>query len=457
MRQLPALAVRRPAIRPGTLAKWIAGILSVALLLYVLGGIAHQMIVAPPALRLLLVHDVPLPSGLGTTSAGTHDPLAPGVTVPFDRFDFQAYDPQTHLLFIAHTGPNTLRLDQAHIKYDPATDGHIVVFDTLRQQVVGRVNVPHIAGVTVAGNLHAVYAADPDDNIVYTFDEYALKPTAIPVGDNESPDSISYDPADHRVFVSDPGAPANPNGSANIDRKNQNVVVIDALKNQIVTKINIGSLPKLPSENAPTAPGTNLPAFGYDIGHSRYDAVQHRVFVTTQIHADLDSPNPNQLPPPGTGELMAIDPLSAKVVQRVTLPTTCETPHGMALDAQQGVAFIACNDVSADPSQGIFPNLARVDLTTMTVIPADSRAMQLAPAPDIVVFDSAQHVVFIGCRGGISVFDERTGSFHKLGDYQVGKNTHSIALDEQTQYLYVPVSAGGRPVLRVVRYNPSGA
>ncbi len=449
MHQPPVALAQRRRVRTGNVLTWLAGLASFALLAYVIFGVAYQIISAPPALRLVLVKDVPLPSGLGTSSVGTSDPLAPGVDVPFDRFDFQAYDAQTHRLFVAHTGPNPNRLTLAHIPFDPATDGHILVFDTERQQVIARVNIPHVTGIAIASDLHKVYASDPDDNAVYVIDESTLAATPVHLASNETPDAISYDPDHHRIFVSDFGA------SASADRKNQNVVVIDARSDHIVAKINVGNMPKLPEEVAPTAEGTDIPAFGYGIGHSAYDGVQHRVFFVTQILADPNSPNPNILAPPGTGELMAIDPVSAKVVRRVVLPASCITPHGMALDTEQEVAFIACTDVNA--ATGIVPNLVRVDLKTMRVVASDPRQMRLASAPDIVVVDHTYHVVLVGCRGGISVFDERAGAFHKLNDYQMGKNTHSIALDEETQYLYLPQIAGGRPVLRVVRYNPTGA
>lgn len=454
MRQPVALQTRRPSFHATGLWMWLSGIVSLAVLAYVIVGVAHQMIAAPPPLRLILVHDIPLPSGLGKASVPGGDPLAPGVEVPFDRFDFQAYDPQSHKLFIAHSGPNPDKLKLARIPFDPAFDGHVVVFDTLKQQVVGRVNIPHVAGIALAGDLHKVYADDAVNNVVYSVDEDTLQPEAIQLDDNERPDAITYDPVDHRIFASDPGVSASPDQTANIDRKNQNVVVIDARKDEVVAKINIGNLPKLPQEDSdiPTAKGTDIPTFGYDIGHSRYDPVQRRVFVATQILPDLDT---NNLPPRGAGELMAIDPLAAKVVQRVVLPATCVTPHGLALDTQREVAFIACIDV--DAAAGRVPNLVRVDLRAMKVIPASPRAMQLASVPDVVVVDSTYQVVFVGCRGGISVFDERPGGFRKLGDYQMGKNTHSIALDEATQYLYLALDVGGRPVLRVVRYNPSGA
>lgn len=450
----PALVLRRPRVGASSVLFWLMGLLSFALLAYVVFGVARQMIVPPPALRLSVTRDIPLPSGLGVTSAGSRNPLAPGVEVQFDRFDFQAYDPEAHTLFIAHTGPNALKSPAAQA--DLANDGHVVVFDTLRQQVVARVNIPHIAGLAIAPDLHKVFASDADDSLVWVFDEQTLAPTPILLGPYESPDAIAYDPVDHRIFVSDPGTPANPDQTSNIDRKNQNVIVIDARTDRVVAKINIGNLPKLSAEDAPTSPGTQIPTFGYDIGHNRYDVTQHRIFVTTQILPDGDSPNPNILPPPGTGELMAINPLSAKVVQRVVLPSTCDTPHGLALDTQQEVAFIACVDVGDTPSSGIIPHLVRVDLKTMRVIPSDPRTTMLAATPDIVLVDYTEQVVFVGCRGGISIFDERPGAFHKVGDYQIGKNTHSIALDEATQYLYVPIEAGGRPVLRVVQYNPKG-
>lgn len=450
----------------GRLLRVIGVVASIGLLAYMLIGVAYQMLVPPPASRILLIRDVPLPTVLG--DGGLH-PLAPGVEVDFDHFDFQALDPQTHLLFIAHTGPNPDFLAPEHITSAPGTrehipvtpqsDGHIVVFDTQTGKVVGRVNVPQVAGVVVAADLAKVYAADAMDGIVYALDEHTLAAKPIPLGDLESPDGISYDPVDHRVFVSDPGAPANPDDPDHpnfIDPKNQNLAVIDALKDTLITKINLGSLPKLSNEHAaPLDKPAVAPTFGYDVGHNRYDEALHRVFVATQILADPDSSDPTLLPPAGTGELMAIDAVTNRVVGRLVLPPTCSTPHGLTIDERQGVAFIACVDAGGS----LLANLVRVRLTAtgMSTIPADPKTMQLAPTPDIVVLDHAAQVLFVGCRGGISVFDERAGHFRKLGDYRVGANTHTIAIDEQTQDLFLPINAGGRPVLRIAWYNPRGA
>ena len=78
------------------------------------------------------------------------------------------------------------------------------------------------------------------------------------------------------------------------------------------------------------------------------------------------------------------------------------------------------------------------------------------PCPISSSSTAPPQVLFVGCRGGISVFDERADHFRKLGDYHLGANTYTIAVDEQTQDLYLPINVGGRPVLRIAWYNPSG-
>jgi hypothetical protein len=84
--------------------------------------------------------------------------------------------------------------------------------------------------------------------------------------------------------------------------------------------------------------------------------------------------------------------------------------------------------------------------------------MLLAPGPDMVFLDHPLHLLFVACASGVSVFDESNSKFTKLGDYIVGKATHTLAVDEATQDIYFPqVNSGGRPVLRVMHYNPSGS
>src|SRR6266567_3940128 len=403
----------------------ITGVVFFGLLAYMLIAIVHQIVVPPPAHRLVLIEDVPLPSGLGATSPGQTNPLAPGVAQDFDHFDFQAYDIATHQLFIAHTGPNPDLLALAHTKFDPKYDGHIIVFDA-------------------------------QDNIIYDIDVHTLKATPIALPDNEGPDAISYDPTDKTIFVSDPGSPADPNKTLNPDRSNENVAVIDAVHDKFIKRINLGLVPLLPGEKVPAnqiTPG-NIPLYGHDVGHNKYDDGLHMLFVTSQVLPNGDDPNPFLLPPPGTGELFEINPVTLTIVKEINLPATCSTPHGMTIDSQQHVGFIACTDFGGP--QNLLENLARVDLRTMTVIPTDPSKARLASAPDIVVIDTSLHVLFVGCKAGISIFDEKAGEFHKLSDQFIGKQTHTIAIDEQTQEVFLPIIIGGRPILRIARYNPNG-
>jgi hypothetical protein len=81
----------------------------------------------------------------------------------------------------------------------------------------------------------------------------------------------------------------------------------------------------------------------------------------------------------------------------------------------------------------------------------------LAIKPDIVWLDNPMHVLFVGCNGGISVFDVHDRTLKKLGDYIFGKGTHTVAVDESTQLVYVPlVDVGGRPALRILKFVPNG-
>jgi hypothetical protein len=310
-----------------------------------------------------------------------------------------------------------------------------------------------VAGVIDAPDLHKVFAADAEDNIIFVINTDTMQiEDQIQLQDNESPDAISYDAVDHLVFVSDPGTPPDPLQSMNTDPMNQNIVVIDAVQDQILKYVNFGAtLPLLDGEQAPTT--NNLPTWGYDIGHNEYDLGHD--FVTVQVAANGDDPNAYVLPPPHTAEFDAIDVKTMEVDNRLQLPASCSTPHGMTIDTDQHVAFVACTDF--DPASNLFENLLRVDLQTMKVIPSDPATMRVAPNSDLVRLDHTLHLLFVASSDGITIFDEKAGEFHRLSEAFIGKETHTIAINEQTQEVYFPINAGGLPVLRITRYNPNGA
>ena len=146
--------------------------------------------------------------------------------------------------------------------------------------------------------------------------------------------------------------------------------------------------------------------------------------------------------------------MTMNIDKRVVLPAYCSTPHGMTIDKEQHVAFVACTDFNAQA--GLFQNLLRVDLRTMAIIPTDPNTMRLTGGADLMRIDHALHLLFVAGPAGITIFDEKAGQFHPLGFAVIGKRTHTIAINEQTQEMYFPIFSGGLPVLRITRYNPHG-
>src|SRR5207249_3234550 len=109
-------------------------VLALGLVFVLVNNIVSQFSRPTPSHRLVLDRDIPLPGAMPDVYRTAKNPLANGVSLLFDHFDFQALDPQTHLLFIAHTGPSPDREQQINPKFNPdkdaKTDGNIVVFDT---------------------------------------------------------------------------------------------------------------------------------------------------------------------------------------------------------------------------------------------------------------------------------------------------------------------------------------
>jgi len=418
----------------GRLGWWLMWVLSTGLLAFLVISLVMRFATPVPLYRLKVVEDIPLPSALAYANPTGQNPLMPGLAARFDHFDFQALDPQTHLLFIAHSGPPADRAAAAGDTIDEKHDGNIVVFDTLQNKVVGLVDVPQTTGIAVATGTGWVYASDANDSIIYGINEQTFQTVQIPLkSSSDSPDAMAYDPVDHRMFVSDPGAPIS-RSDLNVAPANQNVAVIDVLHNTLVTEIPIGV----------------HPPYGDDVGHVQYDITSHRVFVITR-----PLPNQNLMPvpvkPPSYFDV--IDPTLPipKVVSQIKLPDTCVGPHGFVVDSDQEIGFVVCRETYS---------VARVNLRTLQPFP-DAVLLRLPPSTcDIARLDHPSHLLFIGCTVGIAIFDESPGKWASLGyQYVGGSSNHTIAINENTQNIeiYVPLaSLGNRPVLRVVQYNPNG-
>jgi YVTN family beta-propeller protein len=169
-------------------------------------------------------------SSISTTSPFSIQTLA---DVPLNgglpKFDQQSLDPQTKLLFIAHSGAN-----------------NVIVFDTSTKKVLTQISgISHAHGVLVIPELKRVYVSDSLDNLVFAIDETNFHIiTKIPVG--QKPDMIAYDQVDHKLFVS--------------NELGQSDTVIDTQ-----TEHPVGTIP-----------------LAGQAGNTRYDPVTHRIFVDVQ-------------------------------------------------------------------------------------------------------------------------------------------------------------------------------
>jgi DNA-binding beta-propeller fold protein YncE len=400
------------SIGAGRILTWVIGLLCFGVLAFLLLQIGIQLVTPPPVSRVQLVRDVPLP-GILMSQDGRTLPQS----VRFDRFDFQALDPQTGLLFTAHDGPSAAKfpLIKGELPAGAVLNPSIDVFDTRQNTYVASINNVNVHGITVASDIHKVYAADAGSSVIRVIDEQACQ-AAINAGQSvctvarsikasQTPDSIEYDADHHEVFVAEPGNLTPSKG------------VIDVISTQTDTIIKTISM-------------------GTDVGHIRYDAATQRAFVVV-------------VPATGNGGVVAIDPLSNTVVARATLPSACTGAHGMAIDESQHVAFVAC--VTSR-------NLAMVDLQSMKPIGDTNNLPSLGIKADIAVIDPGLHVLFVGCQDSISVFDESkaaSGVLHKFGNYIVSSSsTHSIAVDATTHNIYIPLpDVGSRPAMRVEHYN----
>jgi hypothetical protein len=118
----------------GRIAWWLLVAVSFVLLLFLIVSEVIRFSTPGQLHRLQILQDIPLPDALPDPHRTSQNPFAAGQAQRFDHFDFQSLDPNTHLLFIVHTGPNPDK--EAAILHDPnfdvATDGNVVVFSSTR-------------------------------------------------------------------------------------------------------------------------------------------------------------------------------------------------------------------------------------------------------------------------------------------------------------------------------------
>jgi DNA-binding beta-propeller fold protein YncE len=137
--------------------------------------------------------------------------------------------------------------------------------------------------------------------------------------------------------------------------------------------------------------------------------------------------------------LVAIDPTSSKITTRIRLPG-CRGAHGVFIDAATNRAFVACERNA---------RLVTVDLTRRT----ETARSPVGRGPDVLAYDASLRRLYVAAESGdVAVFALSSRTPKKLGQSHVADAAHSVAVDQATDRVFLPLAdIRGRPVLRVMR------
>lgn len=163
---------------------------------------------------------------------------------------------------------------------------------------------------------------------------------------------------------------------------------------------------------------------GGEAGNTHYDSVSHCILVAVQTK----------------NQLVAIDPVSERIVQRYDLAGSSE-PHGFTLDEEGRLAFVT--------SQGN-ATLQVIDLRTMKVIGQH----KVGATPDVLAWDPTWRRLYVAAEGGVlSAFWLDGTTLKPVGEVRT-PHAHTVSVDPRTHRVYLPLeNIDGKPLLRI--YEPA--
>ena len=166
----------------------------------------------------------------------------------------------------------------------------------------------------------------------------------------------------------------------------------------------------------------NTIQMGGEVGNTQYDPVSHFIYACVQTR----------------NELVEINPETDKIQARYRLPGG-EHPHGFYIDDQNGKAYIACE---GDNKLLVF------DMKNHSV----ENVFPVADGPDVLAFDRRLQLLYVACESGaVSIFRFSSGKLEKVGNVDVGPNSHSVSVDSETHRAYFPLkNVNGSPILRIM-------
>lgn len=307
---------------------------------------------------------------------------------PTSRFDYQSFDPAGSRLYIAEMG-----------------SAKLLVFDTRAQELVASLDgFPKATGVLAVPELHKIYVSVPGDGIgaaasvalgmlglssgqgqIAILDDASLHEIArLPAG--VFPDGIAYDPDDQKIFVSDEL------GSA--------ITVVDALKDEVITTIDIGG----------------------EVGNVQYEPITKRVYAPVQSR----------------DELAVVDPRTNRLIERRTLEGA-DYPHGLNIPRGTTIGYVASDGND---------RLLYVDLAMGEVLGSEA----IGHDADVLAADPELKRLYVASESGtLSVFDISIAEHpRKLGDVFVAEDAHSVAVDTNTHHVFLPLKdVDGFATLRI--------
>jgi DNA-binding beta-propeller fold protein YncE len=252
-------------------------------------------------------------------------------------------------------------------------------------------------GIAVADDVGLVFVTASPDTLVLIDNQSMNEVARVTTGD--SPDGVAWDPSHKIVGVSDQGS---------------------------------GSLSLLPNAGQ----GLRQPvALGADTGNVVFDSNRGWFWIT------VVQPSPPD-------QLVAVDPLSAQVQTRISLPG-CSGAHALRLHPDGHSAFVACESNNV---------LLRVDLASGRVLGSSSTGR----GPDVMSIDPDLGWLYLAAEdGNLTVVDLNQAGVGLVGRDRPGDNAHTVSVDPKTHRVFFPLMAGpkGTPVLRIMRPgggSPSG-
>ena len=331
-----------------------------------------------------------LPAAAAPEFSGLFDKVA---DVPLgektSRFDYQSLDPATGRLAVSKMG-----------------SGKLLMFDARNQKLVSELpGFPKVTGVLMVPELRKIYASVPGAGVAASL-SVALGMAGVSKGsgavailDSASlkeiarlpagvfPDGIAYDPRDRRVFIS--------------DEMGGGLTVIDADSDKPLGRVDTSG----------------------EVGNVQYDPVSGHVYVPVQSR----------------DELIAVDPVALKVVARHKLPG-CKHPHGLRIRDGAAIGYVACDG----NDRVLAVDLASGQVTANLAIGRD---------PDVLAADPGLKRLYIASESGkLSVIDTSDAAKpFSAGEAIVGEDAHSVAVDPNTHYLFLPLrDFGGKAVMRIL-------